>query len=586
MHGALCIIKHIHAELSSGGTQKKRNERKLKIEWAGKSTRKNFVSKPLRMEEVLTFSESDDRPNVVEEYDSDELSTTSRFELLYGSAADSALTFASAAENEDAENPSEGGFVRFPEPEAMEISSVGEAKEEAPKKGRGGARAGAGRKSSTPRKEAKAKKGRKARSEYFTFTVNLFHELEPSLRDIAIFRRNLKKMVDSGDVGFYSVGHEIAPQTGMHHLQGYLETSSHDVRWTFDQFSTMIAKGMSRSDNDKQKIWVKESRGSATHNLVYTGKAVEEGRYYGRSEPNVQFRNYGRGHTCGKAMAQVRAGVPERIIAEENPDIWVRSYRALERYAELCATPRSWPTKLLWIHGPTGTGKSQRCMREYPPNDTNFWLDPPKNGNVWWDGLERHKTIVVDEVKPHTFGLGHVGFAYVLRLLDSTPLKVGKHGGKVNFAPELIVFTANFPPSEWFPEQYCDYKWDPDNPLYRRFRDFGTVELFGTDNEDYWRPRKAVISTSLHVQQVQHKNTLDLALEDYRRRVAAQKEEETRWRDKAAYFAERTLVRAHPPKEKEELDGPVTGNALDNPELHGWEDMFTLPSFLSDEHPQ
>lgn len=352
-----------------------------------------------------------------------------------------------------------------------------------PTKGRGGARVGAGK------KKAPVATKRGPRSEYFTFTVQLNMDVLSSRAQIEIFDQNLLDLVNSGDAGFYSVGHEIAPQTGRHHLQGYLETSSNDVRWTFEQFKQLLTKGMEQTLDGKDRIWVKESRGSATENLNYTGKAIEEGRYYRRSEPDVAFRNYGRGNKMGAIKTLIEAGTPMLQIAKEHFDNWCKHRAAFKEFKELVSTPRMWPTQLTWIHGSTGTGKSQLVLKLHPPSTDCYWLNPPKNGNIWWDRYDGHGTVVVDEVKPNTFGLGHVGFAYILRLLDSTPLAVGVHGGMVNFAPKRIIFTANFPPSEWFKQEYCGYPWDDTNPLKRRFDQFGDVILYRSD-ENYWLPSK------------------------------------------------------------------------------------------------
>jgi len=265
------------------------------------------------------------------------------------------------------------------------------------KKGRGGARKGAGRKGAAA-KEPKAKRG--PRSEYFTFTVQLNMDLESSLSEIVIFRRNLDALVADEQVGFFSVGHEIAPETGRHHLQGYLETFSHDVRWTFDHFKALLTKDMVKTDDGKDRIWAKESRGSATQNLTYTGKAIEEGRYYQRSAVDVPFRNYGRGNKLGAVKTLLENGVSMVVVARSHFDDWVKHHRSFELYKQLIALPRTWPTELLWIHGSTGTGKSQWTLQQHPPSDKVYWLDPPKNGNIWWDGYDNHEIVVCDETKP------------------------------------------------------------------------------------------------------------------------------------------------------------------------------------------
>ncbi len=51
-------------------------------------------------------------------------------------------------------------------------------------------------------------------------------------------------------------------------------------------------------------------------------------------------------------------------IADEDFDIWVRHYRAFERYVCMKTKPRSFPTVVNVFVGPTGTGKSKWAMDE------------------------------------------------------------------------------------------------------------------------------------------------------------------------------------------------------------------------------
>jgi len=133
------------------------------------------------------------------------------------------------------------------------------------------------------------------RSQYFTFTYNFGKDVVIAAQRVVAFAALLTKSADAKEVGFYSCGHEIAPQTGEHHIQGYLETPK-GVRWTFAQFHKAFSL-----PGVEAPPWVKASRGSAEQNITYTGKAVEEGRWYSMWGT---FRNYGQGRSADMVAVQ------------------------------------------------------------------------------------------------------------------------------------------------------------------------------------------------------------------------------------------------------------------------------------------
>jgi len=53
-------------------------------------------------------------------------------------------------------------------------------------------------------------------------------------------------------------------------------------------------------------------------------------------------------------------------IAEEHFELWVRNFRAFEKYQLIKTKPRNHEVEVHVIQGPTGTGKSKWCMDNYP----------------------------------------------------------------------------------------------------------------------------------------------------------------------------------------------------------------------------
>ena len=73
-------------------------------------------------------------------------------------------------------------------------------------------------------------------------------------------------------------------------------------------------------------------------------------------------------------------------IADNEFDLWVRYFRAFERYITMNTPPRNHEVDVHVIVGPTGTGKSKWALENYP---SAYW----KQRSKWWDGYFKHKEV-------------------------------------------------------------------------------------------------------------------------------------------------------------------------------------------------
>lgn len=128
-------------------------------------------------------------------------------------------------------------------------------------------------------------------------------------------------------------------------------------------------------------------------------------------------------------------------VADDYFELWVRHYRAFEKYLTMKTAPRNWETEVHVIFGPTGTGKSKWCMDQYPHA---YW----KQRSKWWDGYLRHETVVLDEY------YAWLPFDLLLRMCDRYPLLVESKGGQLQFVAKTIIFTTNKLPDDWYANAY------------------------------------------------------------------------------------------------------------------------------------
>lgn len=111
----------------------------------------------------------------------------------------------------------------------------------------------------------------------------------------------------------------------------------------------------------------------------------------------------------------------------------------------------------LWVHGPTGTGKTRYYRELYP----DAYL---KDADTkWWDGYDPdvHSTVIIDD-----FDKYHIKQGYHLKIwADHHPFKAETKGGAMMIRPLRIIVTSN----------YCiEDIWDDSTttePLKRRFKE-------------------------------------------------------------------------------------------------------------------
>lgn len=103
---------------------------------------------------------------------------------------------------------------------------------------------------------------------------------------------------------------------------------------------------------------------------------------------------------------------------------------------------RSTKPIVIWIHGPTGTGKSAMAHKLAPDA---WWTAKTLK---WWDGYDAHANVVIDD-----FRADYCTFHELLRILDRYPYRVETKGGSRQLLANLIVVTSPFPPEHVYRER-------------------------------------------------------------------------------------------------------------------------------------
>jgi len=239
-------------------------------------------------------------------------------------------------------------------------------------------------------------------------------------------------------VSYLAYGHELCPTTSKHHLQGFAYACS-AKRLT--GWKKTLPKG----------AHIEAIRGSFLENAAYCSK---EGQY---KELGVKPMSDGlrRSDLELKDLVDADPSIPivEHYERTENQTA-MRYERFFERYREYkrmkIVQGDFSPPEVIFIHGPSGTGKT-RYVHERDPFARRI------NQNLqWFDAYQASEAVVIDNLE-----LPIHNKAMFLEITDRYPFQVPIKGGFTWWKPKRIYITSIHGPeavSQQFTEKYEFYR--------------------------------------------------------------------------------------------------------------------------------
>jgi len=145
-------------------------------------------------------------------------------------------------------------------------------------------------------------------------------------------------------------------------------------------------------------------------------------------------------------ILNVREAALTQSMAEivGNSDFNYQDILIAKEVKKYCTTGRDWMTRVIWLYGPSGTGKStfarQLCADEGYP-DPHYH----DKAGTWWDGYDGHEAVILDDFRDHWWPM-----SYNNNMLTGHNFRVEVKHGSAWFVPKLIVYTSILPPSEQY----------------------------------------------------------------------------------------------------------------------------------------
>lgn len=262
--------------------------------------------------------------------------------------------------------------------------------------------------------------GPRVKSRGWCFTINNYTEADV---------HRIRDWFDEPNNARYCLlGYEVAPETGTKHIQGYVYVDN-------PRFGNVLRHAFGGKGH-----W-EVAKGTPKQNHTYCTKGgdfLEMGTLPSQGKRSDL-------ESLARRVCSDNVSLKGLAAAGEFSDVatWMRYSRSFETLKNVVAPKRdpSHAPTVVWLHGPTGCGKSRLAYEKYP--DAYRW----PGAGYWFDGYDGHDTIVFDDFR-HDAG---ITFSNLLRIIDRFPMSLPVKGGFVELAATTFVFTTPMEPANVYP---------------------------------------------------------------------------------------------------------------------------------------
>ena len=250
----------------------------------------------------------------------------------------------------------------------------------------------------------------------------------------------------TGKISYLVIGKERAPTTGTPHLQGYVEFTG--------QLEMSGIKKLMGPLNNIEKRW-----GNPLDAAGYCKKGKHEAQPYAQYFPRTMqdthlwnpFIEYGTISKQGERTDlnelkdNIMSGaVSVDQVAIDDPMAFHQYGRTLTKIEDVALRKkfRTEMTTCLWLHGPTGVGKSHRAFEGYHPDTHYLWK---LNDGGWQDGYTGQATVIINDFR------GEIKYNTFLNMVDKWPFTVPRRGKEpAPFLANHIIVTSSLAPQQVF----------------------------------------------------------------------------------------------------------------------------------------
>lgn len=187
---------------------------------------------------------------------------------------------------------------------------------------------------------------------------------------------------------------------------------------------------------------------------------------------------------------RIRNGQTIRDLIDDDAgaEAIVKYHRGLTILRSLCRKQRdpALPPCIIWIHGPTGVGKTKCAFSlsmEFTKSVDDIWLS--SGGLQWFGGYDGQRFAIFDD-----FRAKHApDFSFLLRVTDRYPIRVPFKGGETEWNPFVIFFTCPKDPESCFSTR-AEHRPEDVRQLLRRITAIEHYESWDDGKLDEYREQR------------------------------------------------------------------------------------------------
>lgn len=227
---------------------------------------------------------------------------------------------------------------------------------------------------------------------------------------------------------------EVAPTTGRHHYQGYVEFKKN--------LTLKQAKALLNDDT----VHLEKRKGTQQQAIDYVSKlstAVSETQFIWGT-PAKQGARSDVKKTKTSIVSTIDSSTNVRDFAIANPELYVRMHQGIDKLVYHHKKPRDFKTEVHIYWGVSGGGKTRKVFDDAKASNQTVYKKP--NGH-WWDGYEGQDVVLIDDYDSECV----LPFREFLQLNDRYPHQVPIKGAFRQFTSKKIVYTSNQDPIFWYP---------------------------------------------------------------------------------------------------------------------------------------
>lgn len=237
----------------------------------------------------------------------------------------------------------------------------------------------------------------------------------------------IRGLTERDGISYYICAREVG-ESGTRHLQGFV------------QFIRKKSMGGVKACLGSDRLHLEIRRGTPSEAREYCTK---EGDFFEYGEMDTR-RGQGSRSDLVEIQKRLSTGSPMLDIADNYFGDFCRYWRSFQKYRELLSTPRDFRTQVVWLWGPTGTGKSRLAFSEAHNLSRGSVCSLADTSLVWFDPYAGEKAVILDDFT------GSAAICILLRIFDRYPLRVPIKGGFVEWRPRICWITSNFHPRELY----------------------------------------------------------------------------------------------------------------------------------------